>query len=164
MKMARKNIFSISLLLLSFIPHFALSRTIIVDKLNLQLYVIERSDTLLSVPISVGANYGDKLIKGDKRTPEGSFYISQIQNSSKWKHDFGDGNGEINGAYGPWFLRLKTSKWTSIGIHGTCFPESIGTRASEGCVRLLNQDIIRLKELTSLGTTVIILPDSIDEI
>lgn len=157
-----KILYSILSLCLSIIPCMAQSRMIIVDKPNLQLYVIENNDTLLSVPICVGANYGDKERKGDKKTPEGSFSISQIQNASKWKHDFGDGKGEVSGAYGPWFLRIKMPKWASIGFHGTCFPETIGTRASEGCIRLSNKDIVRLKSVASVGTKVIILPDNID--
>ena len=48
----------------------AQSRMIIVDKPNLQLYVIEQADTLLSAPVCVGANHGDKVNKGDQRTPE----------------------------------------------------------------------------------------------
>lgn len=137
----------------------AQSKTIIVDKPNLRLYVIAKTDTLLNAPVCVGLNYGDKIKTGDKRTPEGTFTVSQIQNSSKWKHDFGDGKGEVAGAYGPWFIRLKTPKWTSIGIHGTCFPLSIGTRASEGCIRLNNRDLVKLKTLISVGTKVIVVPD-----
>ncbi|MDE5822075.1 MAG: L,D-transpeptidase [Paramuribaculum sp.] len=57
------------------------------------------------------------------------------------------------------FLRINMPQWTSIGIHGTCFPESIGTRDSEGCIRLLNKDLIRLMSLVRVGTKVIILPD-----
>ncbi len=45
------------------------------------------------------------------------------------------------------------------GIHGTPFPESIGTRATEGCIRLRNEDITDLKGRVRVGTTVIILPD-----
>ena len=157
--MVGKLLFSLLFSFLSIIPSWSQSRVIIVDKPNLQLFVIENADTLLSVPICVGANYGDKERKGDKKTPEGSFSISQIQNASKWKHDFGDGKGEVSGAYGPWFLRIKMPKWTSIGFHGTCFPETIGTRASEGCIRLSNENIVRLKSLVSVGTKVVILPD-----
>lgn len=132
---------------------------VVIDKQNLLLHVIEKGDTLLSVPVCVGVNFGDKIKSGDKKTPEGTFSISQIQNSSKWIHDFGDGKGAVRGAYGPWFFRLRTPKWTSIGIHGTCFPESIGKRESEGCIRLRNEDLMKLKPLVSIGTKVIILSD-----
>ncbi len=146
-------------ILISATPIFAQIRTIVVDKPSLQLYVIENADTLFSAPICAGCNFGDKLKKGDHKTPEGVFSISQIQNSSKWKHDFGDGKGLISGAYGPWFFRLKTPKWTSIGIHGTCFPKSIGKRESEGCVRLNHEDLLKLKPFIKIGMKVIITKD-----
>jgi lipoprotein-anchoring transpeptidase ErfK/SrfK len=45
---------------------------------------------------------------------------------------------------------------TGIGIHGTNNPETIGRAASHGCIRTANWDIIRLKDLISVGNTVII--------
>lgn len=132
---------------------------IVVDKPSLKLYVIAGRDTLLTAPVCVGKNLGNKQRSGDMRTPEGSFTISQIQDASYWTHDFGDGAGARKGAYGPWFFRLKMPKWTSIGIHGTCFPERIGTRDSEGCIRLSNKDLNRLKPHIYEGMKVIVTPD-----
>jgi lipoprotein-anchoring transpeptidase ErfK/SrfK len=43
-----------------------------------------------------------------------------------------------------------------IGLHGTNNPETIGRAASHGCVRLANWDAVRMKELVSVGNTVII--------
>ncbi len=43
-----------------------------------------------------------------------------------------------------------------IGMHGTNNPETIGRAASHGCVRLANWDAIRVKDLVSVGNTVII--------
>src|SRR6266403_82361 len=43
-----------------------------------------------------------------------------------------------------------------IGIHGTNNPETIGRAASHGCIRLANWDAARVKELVSVGNTVII--------
>jgi lipoprotein-anchoring transpeptidase ErfK/SrfK len=43
-----------------------------------------------------------------------------------------------------------------IGIHGTNNPETIGRAASHGCIRVANWDVIRLKDLVSVGNTVII--------
>ena len=87
------------------------------------------------------------------------FAISAILDSSQWKHDFNDGAGLRDGAYGPYFLRLSTPGFTGIGIHGTCFPESIGTRCSEGCVRLKNDDLSDLIRYVNIGTEVIIEKD-----
>lgn len=130
-----------------------------IDKTSLRLMVISETDTIFCAPVCVGLNKGDKEQIGNNRTPEGKFTISQVQDSKKWKHDFKDGNGVRIGAYGPWFIRIKTPLWSTIGIHGTCFPESIGTRASEGCIRLSNEDLIRLMPLVWIGMPVIIHPD-----
>ena len=144
----------------SFLPLWG-GNHVVVSKAKLQLYVInESNDTIFSAPICCGANYGDKKVRGDMKTPEGTFKICQIQNSSKWRHDFKDGYGERDGAYGPYFLRLKVPNNSSIGIHGTCFPESIGTRASEGCIRLRNDDLLILRKLISVGTKCTIMPDA----
>ena len=97
-------------------------------------------------PVAVGKNTGDKERVGDHRTPVGKFKIVSIENASSWSHDFKDGKGKIAGAYGPWFLRLDAKGWRGIGIHGTHDPDSRGTNATEGCIRLSNEDISELKE------------------
>ncbi|MBR0029939.1 MAG: L,D-transpeptidase, partial [Bacteroidales bacterium] len=93
------------------------------------------------------------------KTPEGTFRINQILNARGLSHDFGDGRGPVRNAYGPWFLRLDVPGYRDIGIHGTHLPESIGTRATEGCIRLTNEDIADLKSRVHLGMNVTILPD-----
>ncbi len=137
-------------------------RHILIKKSECKLYLY-RGKTLERVyPIAVGKHAGDKQFVGDMRTPEGEFYIVQIQNSQKWTHDFRDGKGEIAGAYGPWFLRLYTGAdrtksrkaWKGIGIHGTHDESSIGTQVTEGCIRMKNKDIVELKSLVELYTPV----------
>lgn len=115
------------------------------SKANFKLFVMDGKNVVESFDIAVGKNRGQKRKVGDNRTPEGMFKIIQIQNSAYWTHDFRDGKGEIKGAYGPWFIRLETG-WKGIGIHGTHDPASMGTNASEGCIRLRNEDLLRLKE------------------
>lgn len=53
-------------------------------------------------PVAVDKNYGNKTKIGDKKTPEGTFYICSIENSAQWKHDFHDGKGLRKGAYRPY--------------------------------------------------------------
>ena len=72
---------------------------------------------------------------------------------------FKDGLGMIEGAYGPYFIRLWTSPHTGIGIHGTHLPSSIGSRATEGCIRLSNDDLRELIRYIYVGMPVRILPD-----
>lgn len=105
----------------------------------------------------------DKEKPGDMKTPEGLFSVQQIQDASAWTHDFGDGKGEIRGAYGSHFIRLKTPGHCGIGIHGTHDPASIGTRATEGCVRLNNSDLLELvKKYVYVGMPVVILTSEAD--
>ena len=113
--------------------------------------------------IACGENYGNKTKKGDHRTPEGRFPINQLLNAAGLSHDFKDGKGPIANAYGPWFFRLDVPGFITIGIHGTHLPESIGSRSTEGCIRLSNKDIIDLKERVAVGMPVVILPDTLSQ-
>ncbi|MEX2117711.1 MAG: L,D-transpeptidase [Bacteroidota bacterium] len=131
---------------------------LVVRKSEYALSVFRGDSLLTTYQIAVGQNSGEKQRPGDKRTPVGEFTISQIQNSGTWVRDFGDGKGHVPGAYGPWFLRLKTPGWTGIGIHGTHDPSSLGTMATEGCIRLSNENIAELKKLVTIGTPVAISP------
>ncbi len=134
-----------------------------IDKqtMTLTLYGTDGS-TIATFGVSTGKVPGNKRRRGDMRTPEGTFRITQIQDASGWTHDFGDGLGVIEGAYGPYFLRLETPGFRGIGIHGTHKPSSIGTRDSEGCIRLLNNNIDSLAHMVSVGMTVIITPGDDD--
>ena len=131
------------------------------EDLTLTLYD-ERGVVVVQYPVAVGKNYGNKQRSGDMKTPEGEFSIEQIQPASDWGHDFGDGKGWIPNCYGNWFIRLKTPPHRGIGIHGTHAPESIGTRATEGCIRLRNADLDSLKPLVRVGMPVSILPSDAD--
>ena len=133
---------------------------IVVSKKEMTLTVYNDSDSiLLKTKISCGKNFGNKTRRGDNKTPEGTFKINMIQPSSQWTWDFKDGKGKIKGAYGPYFLRLKTPITTMIGIHGTCYPELIGTRTSSGCVRIHNDEMLKLVKLVKVGTKVTIEKD-----
>ncbi|MDE2444934.1 MAG: L,D-transpeptidase [Alphaproteobacteria bacterium] len=46
---------------------------------------------------------------------------------------------------------------TGFRIHGTINPESIGTAASSGCIRMLNSEVIELFAQTPVGTKVIVI-------
>lgn len=136
--------------------------SIVIVKNEFSLNLYRGTNLVKTFPVAIGKNPGDKIKFGDYRTPEGDFYIVNIEKSANWEHDSGDGKGPIKGAYGPWFLRLYTGKdrtksgktWKGIGIHGTHDPASIGTLASEGCIRMHNEDIAELKSLVKIGTPV----------
>ena len=124
---------------------------IVISKKDLNLKVYSKDSVLLAeFPVCLSKNKGNKERKGDMKTPESPagqpFKITAIQDASTWTHDFKDGRGSIK-AYGHWFLRLLTPGHTGIGIHGSTNNESsVPGRASEGCIRLRDNDIITLKE------------------
>lgn len=130
---------------------------------HLSVYEVIGRDTvkLAEYPACMGKNKGHKQKSGDMKTPESGkvpFKISQIQDASSWRHDFGDGRGNIL-SYGHWFMRLDTRGFKGIGIHGSTNNESsVPGRASEGCIRLLDKDIIHLHDnYARVGTPVYIL-------
>ncbi len=135
---------------------------IVIKKSLFELLVFKDGTLIKTYPVALGKRRGDKQRVGDNRTPEGDFTITSIEDSHTWEHDFGDGKGPIPGAYGPWFLRLSTlasetksgKQWVGIAIHGTHDPASIGTRATEGCIRMRNEDVTELKEIVKVGTPV----------
>lgn len=122
------------------------------------MYIYNGKELLRSYPIAVGRNAGNKQRIGDCRTPEGDFQVQQIQKADYWTHDFGDGKGPIEGAYGPWFIRIQAGSWKGIGIHGTHDPNSIGKNVTEGCIRLTNEDLGELKPKVHVGMKVVIEP------
>ena len=141
---------------------------IVINKKDLKLRVYDPAagDTTLvkEYDVCLSRNKGQKQRKGDHKTPESPdgkpFYISMIQDASGWRHNFGDGRGNIL-AYGHWFLRLVTPGHSGIGIHGSTNNESsVPGRASEGCIRLRDPEIIDLKEnYAYVGMPVIIRPE-----
>ena len=129
--------------------------TILIDKSDFSLTLKKDDQDEKVYPVAIGKNSGQKQQSGDLRTPTGSFIVDEIIDSSSWKHDFKDGKGEIEGAYGPWFISLETG-WDGIGIHGTHDPASIRTMVSEGCIRMNNADVEELKAKIELGAKVMI--------
>ena len=128
-----------------------------ISKQDMMLYLCDSlGGHIAEYPMACGKNVGNKQMVGDMKTPEGVFEVQQIQDASTWTHDFNDGKGVIKNAYGPWFIRLLTPGHSGIGIHGTHAPESIGTRATEGCMRLQNENVAKLKPQIKKGLPVVI--------
>jgi len=132
---------------------------IIINKADMSLVQYNyMGEVIQKFNVATGRGYGNKKKAGDLKTPEGVFSVAEIEDASNWKHNFGDGLGEIAGAYGPYFIRLSVPNQKGIGIHGTHDDNSILTRASEGCIRMHNQDVQKLAKSINPSTVVVILP------
>ena len=146
---------------------------IVMSKKDYYLYVYEPQgqDTVMIAryDCAFGLKKGNKERVGDMRTPNSTmakpFTISELADASTWKHDFKDGRGNIK-AYGNFFLRLVTPGHKGIGIHGSTNNEaSVPGRASEGCIRLRDADIIDLrKNYAFRGMKVIIKAENMDDL
>ena len=145
---------------------------IVMSKKDYYLYVYEKrsSDTVLVARYDCcfALRKGNKTKQGDMRTPhctlQAPFSIQEIVPAHSWMHDFGDGRGSIR-SYGDYFLRLFTPGHKGIGIHGsTNNRESVPGRASEGCIRLKDEDIKDLAEHYAFsGMKVIIKAEQVDD-
>jgi lipoprotein-anchoring transpeptidase ErfK/SrfK len=85
-------------------------------------------------------------------TPKGSFYIRDVL--TKYASPF---YGPV--AFGTSARSSVLTDWPGggfIGIHGTDEPQLLPGRVSHGCIRLRNEDILRLRKLMPVGTPVTI--------
>jgi len=136
---------------------------IVVAKNEMTLTVYDfHSHPIKTFPVCCGAELGDKQTVVDLRTPEGVFKVKSVEVSKFWRERFEDGTVSRPGAYGPYFIRLEYPPYHHIGIHGTYTPESIGHRASHGCVRLRNEDVCELRKFVYKDMPVVITP-SLDD-
>ncbi len=133
---------------------------IVVDKGEMRVKLYDRYGRLKrSFRCALGRNFGNKHSQGDCRTPEGYFHAGKVYDSADWHYTDENGKRSENpGQYGPRFMRIITPGFSSIGIHGTDAPWSVGKRRSHGCIRLKNEHILELVEFVERGMPVIILP------
>ena len=130
-------------------------RNIVINKRLTRLYVLNHfGDTLATFPVCCSMNRGQKHYKDDCRTPEGTFTVAGIYNSTDWKY-----KGTGAKCYGPFYVSLITPGFWGIGIHGTNAPSSIPGRRSHGCIRMLNEHISILRTMVDRNTTITILSD-----
>lgn len=62
----------------------------------------------------------------------------------------------------PVFIALLTPPFYGIGIHGTNAPSSVPGRRSHGCMRMHNEDIVRVRRMVDKDSRVTVLPDPVE--
>ncbi|MDO9556226.1 MAG: cell wall-binding repeat-containing protein [Coriobacteriia bacterium] len=115
------------------------STCIVVDKSDFRLYWIKADELIKSYPVAIG--------RGSMETPVAMWKILAKYYTNPL------------GVYGPRKMRLfrkygSSYVYTAYGIHGTNEPWVIGTKASHGCIRLYNSDVLELFPQVPLGTVV----------
>lgn len=61
------------------------------------------------------------------------------------------------GPHNPLGPRAMLLRGTEYAIHGTNRRDSIGTRASYGCIRMYNEDVVELYDRVTIGTPVVVM-------
>lgn len=121
---------------------------VVVDKSEYRLDVTYDGAYLMSFPVGHGAH---------GRTPVAEFVVDLRQEQPNWYPanqpmvPYGDPGNPLGER---WIGFGETNGLKGFGIHGTNQPETIGSEASEGCVRLRNEDVIRLYPFISVGCKV----------
>lgn len=125
--------------------------SIVINKGTNQLAFYEDGFLIDVFPVATGRSAGF--------TPEGSWSVILKSVYPSWRHP--DGGPTIPGGVpenplGPRWLGLNArgTNGNSYGIHGNNNPYSIGAYASNGCVRMYNEDILWLYERVPEGAPV----------
>jgi len=117
-----------------------------------RVYVYDDEQVLDSFPVAIGAP--------GTPTPTGQFEIFQMIEDPVWQSPW---TGEVfapgaNSALGLRWIGFAELSNGIIGFHGTPTVSSIGRAASNGCVRLRNEDVLALYSHVRMGMTVIVQP------
>ena len=87
-------------------------------------------------------------------TPAGHYEVFKMDVEPNWT-DPNTGKvykyGEEGHAIGSRWLAIRGGSKNGLGIHGTIDPQSIGKKASNGCIRLLNKDVEELYGFASIA-------------
>ena len=137
-------------------PKFA-ARKIYVDTPERLLEVFENDQLVCVFPITPGstslpAPIGTWKIQGAATWPWFRYDEGMLNYGVRTENYYNLPPGPNNLVGVVWMGLNKPG----IGMHGTNNPETIGRAASHGCIRLANWDAIRVKDLVSVGNTVII--------
>lgn len=136
---------------------------LVVNKLGNELTVrsLKEPGTVLKKFRSItGANAGDKVTEGDRRTPEGVYFLEREVPKSRLRALHGVAAFELN--YPNPFDRIHKRTGYGIWIHGVDKEERMQKRFdTQGCVALANQDVVELRNWIGDGkmTPVIISND-----
>lgn len=92
-----------------------------------------------------GANVGDKLFEGDKRTPEGIYFLERELPKSRLTSLHGAAAFELN--YPNPYDRINSRTGSGIWIHGVDRETRMEKRFdTQGCVALGNKDVVELRQ------------------
>ncbi len=141
---------------------------IVVDKSTQTLFLYGPSDKtenpeavpaqkILSFPCSTGEVPGPKKQQGDKKTPEGIYFLEDEYEDKYLSPVYGTKAFPTD--YPNYIDRQQGKNGSAIWIHGTDKP--LRPMTSNGCIALENDNIMTLADKTHLNKTPVIITDQI---
>ncbi len=142
---------------------------IIITKHNYELTLYDDQGWLVKYPVVFGnKDLKDKMVEGDRETPEGTFTIVSKRPHEKWAkfimldYPTAESYAKFNARKAQGLIPKDAQIGGGIGIHGTWPHESYTIDRFEnwtdGCISLKNEDIEELYKTLPPGTKVIIKP------
>jgi murein L,D-transpeptidase YafK len=140
---------------------------LIVDKSDYELKVYDEEGWYATYPVVFGnKDLSDKLIEGDRRTPEGTFKILSKKPHQKWHKMFmldyptAESWAKFKERKAKGIIPQSAKIGGGIAIHGTWPHDELVvddfTNWTNGCVALKNEDLDELDGIVDIGTKVII--------
>ena len=117
-----------------------------------RVFVQQGEQMVASYPVAIG--------KQTTPTPTGEFTVFEMVENPVWQSPW---TGEVRSPGADSALGLRWIGFAHmpngvIGFHGTPTVSSIGRAASNGCVRMRNEDVLALFNLVQVGTVVRVEP------
>lgn len=114
-----------------------------INKTSNTLTLFRGKQRIKNYPVATGKKWTS--------TPHGKFIIANKLVNPEWFHIKG---GIPKNPLGYRWMGLNIKNGWIYGIHGNNKPASIGTYASDGCIRMFNKDVAYLFEILPVRTPV----------
>ena len=140
---------------------------VVVDKSDYELSVYDNDGWLVTYPVVFGnKDLGDKLVQGDRKTPEGTFTITSKRVHEKWDRfimlDYpnAESYAKFNDRKSRGVIPQGAAIGGGIGIHGTWKHEGYAVDQyqnwTEGCISMKDEYVEELYNMIPVGTRVLI--------
>ncbi len=138
---------------------------LVLDSTKSTLFVFENTGKtpryVADYYVTIGKNGLEKFREGDKKTPVGVYHVVSRLPKDKLTEFYGSGAYPIS--YPNEWDQMRGRNGHGIWLHGTPRDTySRPPRASDGCIVLTNQDLETLAARLQIGSTPIVIADSID--
>jgi lipoprotein-anchoring transpeptidase ErfK/SrfK len=139
--------------------------TIVIDPNERHLYLVQQGGSAIRYGVGVGREgfgwHGHAQIRRKAEWPTWTPPKEMVLRQPEVRKYAGGMPGGLDNPLGARAMYLyQGDRDTLYRIHGTNEPETIGTRVSSGCIRMINQDVIDLFRRTPVGTRVVVLADN----